>query len=230
MRVIGLIGGTSWEATQVYYRLINEGVKQRVGGYHSARMVIVSVDFAPVEAAARHDRWDEVGEYMSDAARQLEAGGADMVMLTANSTHECFDVVQSATTLPMIHIGDATAAEIARVGVGKVGLLGTRYTMEREFLRKRLDQHGLQVIVPEEPDRTTIHDIVFEELVLGKIRDESRVEFVGVMDRLVERGAGGIILGCTEFGLLVSQADASVPLFDTTELHARAAVDLSLSG
>ena len=225
-----MIGGTSWEATQVYYRLINQDVKQRLGGYHSARMVLVNVDFAPLEAAMRHDHWNEVGEHLAAAARQLEAGGAEMATLTANTMHECFDVVQAATKLPMIHIGDATADEIGRAGVGKVGLLGTRYTMEREFLRKRLEASGLEVIVPEEPDRTTIHDIVFGELVLGKIRDESRTEFIAVMDRLVERGAAGIILGCTEFGLLVSQADASVPLFDTTEIHARAAVDWALAG
>ncbi len=230
MRVMGLIGGTSWEATQVYYRLINEDVKQRLGGYHSARMVIVSVDFAPLEGAMRHDRWDEVGAHLSDAGRQLQAAGAGFVMLTANTMHECFDAVANAVGIPLLHIADPTADAIKRAGATTVGLLGTRYTMEREFLRQRLEDRGLEVIVPEEPDRTTIHDIIFGELVLGKIRDESRTEFVAVMDRLVERGAAGIILGCTEFGLLISQADASVPLFDTTELHARAAVDWALAG
>jgi aspartate racemase len=229
MRVIGMVGGTSWEATQVYYRLINQDVKARLGGYHSARMVIVNVEFGPIEAAMRRDDWDEVCAHLSDAGRQLQAGGAGFVMLTANTAHECFDAVADAIDIPMLHIVDPTADAIDRAGLKKVGLLGTRYTMEREFLRQRLEDRGLEVIVPEEPDRTTIHDIVFDELVLGKIRDQSRTEFVGVMDRLVERGAAGIILGCTEFGLLVSQADASVPLFDTTELHARAAVDLALA-
>src|SRR5258708_38254947 len=227
MRVMGLIGGTSWEATQVYYRLINEDVKQRLGRYHSARMVIVSVDFAPLEDAMRHDRWDEVGRHLSEAARQLRAGGADFVILTANTAHQWFDVVEAAAGLPMLHIADPTADAIERAGIKKVGLLGTRYTVEREFPRQRLDDRGLEVIVPEEPDRTTIHDIVFGELVLGKIRDESRTEFVAVMDRMVARGAAGIILGCTAFGLLMSQADASGPLSDTPELHAPPAVGLA---
>src|SRR5258708_17054585 len=194
MRVMGLIGGTSWEATQVYYRLINEDVKQRLGRYHSARMVIVSVDFAPVEHGMRGARWDEVGGPLSEAARQLRAGGADFVILTANTAPQWFDVVEAAAGLPMLHIADPTADAIERAGIKKVGLLGTRYTMEREFLRQRLDDRGLEVIVPEEPDRTTIHDIVFGELVLGEIRNESRTQFGALMGRLMARGAARVIL------------------------------------
>jgi aspartate racemase len=229
MRVIGMVGGTSWEATAVYYRLINEAVKERLGGFHSARMVIVNVDFAPLEEAMRHDKWDFVGERLADAARQLEEGGADLAMLSANTMHECFDVVQAATSLPMLHIGDPTADAIQAAGVKKVALLGTRYTMERPFLREWLERRGLEVLVPEEADRDTLHEIVFGELVLGRIRDESRTEFIAIIDRLVAQGAGGVILGCTEFGLLISQKDADVPLFDTTVLHAQRAVDLALA-
>src|SRR5258708_36989826 len=167
MRVMGLIGGTSWEATQVYYRLINEDVKQRLGGYHSARMVIVSVDFAPLEGAMRHDRWDEVGAHLSDAGRQLQAAGAGFVMLTANTMHECFDAVANAVGIPLLHIPDPTADPINRAGATTVGLLGTRYTMEREFLRQRLEDRGLEVIVSEEPDPSTIHHLMFGERVLG---------------------------------------------------------------
>ena len=228
MLTIGMVGGTSWEATAVYYRLINEDVKRRLGGYHSARMVIVNVDFAPLEEFMRQDRWDDVGAQLADAARQLERAGADFVMLSANTMHQCVGAFQAATSLPVLHIADPTADAIENAGIRKVGLLGTRYVMERPFLRERLEARGLEVIVPEEPDRTTIHEIIFGELVLGQVNDASREAFVGVMDRLVDRGAGGVILGCTEFGLLISDSDASVPLFDTTVLHARRAVDLAL--
>jgi aspartate racemase len=227
--VIGLIGGTSWEATAVYYRLLNEDVKQRLGGYHSARILLASVDFADIEEFMRQDRWGEIGSRLADSARSLQGGGADMVLLCANTMHQGAAAVEAAVTLPLIHIADPTADAIHQAETRKVGLLGTRYTMEREFLRHKLEERGLEVVVPGEPDRTTIHDIVFEELVLGKVLDSSRSAFLEVIGRLTAQGADGVILGCTEFGLLIGAGDTSVPLFDTTVLHARRAVDIALA-
>jgi len=230
MLTIGMIGGTSWESTAVYYRLINSDVKRRLGGFHSARMVIVSVDFAELEQFMPLGQWDEIGARLADAARAVEAGGADILMLSANTMHQCAEAVQAAVWLPFIHIADVTADAIDAAGHKRVGLLGTRYVMEREFLRQRLESRGLEVLVPEEPDRTTIHDIIFKELVLGEIRGDSRAAFLGVIERLREGGAEGVVLACTEFGLLVADGDASVPLFDTTILHARRAVDMAIGG
>jgi aspartate racemase len=177
----------------------------------------------------RQDRWDEVGSRLAVAARSLQGGGADMVLLCANTMHQGAAAVEAAVTLPLIHIAEPTADAIHQAGIRKVGLLGTRYTMEREFLRHKLEERGLEVVVPGEPDRTTIHDIVFEELVLGKVLDSSRSAFLEVIGRLTDQGADGVILGCTEFGLLIDAGATSVPLFDTTVLHARRAVDLALA-
>jgi aspartate racemase len=213
----------------VYYRLLNEDVKRRLGGFHSARILLASVDFADLEEFMRHDRWDDVGLRLADAARSLQDGGADMVLLCANTMHQGAPAVEAAVSLPLIHIADPTADAIHQAGIRKVGLLGTRYTMEREFLRNRLQGRGLEVVVPGEPDRTTIHDIVFNELVLGKVLDSSRSAFLQVIGRLTDQGADGVILGCTEFGMLVDASDTPVPLFDTTVLHARRAVDIALA-
>lgn len=229
MRVIGLIGGTSWESTAVYYRLLNEEVKQRVGGTHSARILMVSLDGGDLEEFMRRDQWDEVGSRLIDAARSLQAGGADMVLLCSNTNHQCAEAVQAAVNLPLVHIVDPTADAVEQANIRRVGLLGTRYTMERKFLRDRLEARGLEVIVPGEPDRTTIHDIQFKELVFGKRLDSSRRAFIEVIGRLVDQGAEGVILGCTEFGMLIGVGDTSVPLFDTTVLHAKRAVDLALT-
>jgi aspartate racemase len=229
VRVIGLVGGTSWESSAVYYRLLNEGVKHRLGGSHSARIVLVSLDGGDLEEFMRHDQWDEVSSRLTDAARSLQAGGADMVLLCSNTTHQCADAVEAAITVPLVHIVDPTADAVKQANVRRVGLLGTRYTMERRFLRDRLEARGLEVIVPGEPDRTTIHDIQFNELVLGKLLDSSKRTFIEVIGRLVDQGAKGVILGCTEFGMLVGADDISVPLFDTTVFHARRAVDLALA-
>jgi aspartate racemase len=229
MRVIGLIGGTSWESSAVYYRLLNEEVKQRLGGLHSARILMVSLDGSDVAEFMAADRWDEVGNRVADAARSLQAGGADMVLLCSNSTHQCADAVVAAVSLPLVHIIDPTADAVDQAGLQRVGLLGTRYTMERRFLRDRLEARGLEVIVPGEADRTTIHDIQFKELALGKLLDSSRRAFIEVIGRLVDQGAEGVILGCTEFGMLIGADDTSTPLFDTTVLHARRAVDLALT-
>ena len=229
MRVIGLIGGTSWESSAVYYREINEEVKLRVGGSHSARILMVSLDGGDLEDFMRRDQWDEVGSRLIDAARSLQAGGAEMVLLCSNTNHQCAEAVQAAVNLPLVHIVDPTADAVVKANIRRVGLLGTRYTMERKFLRDRLEARGLDVIVPGEPDRTTIHDIQFKELVFGKRLDSSRRAFIEVIGRLVDQGAEGVILGCTEFGMLIGAGDTSVPLFDTTVLHARRAVDLALT-
>ncbi|GAC1474869.1 MAG: aspartate/glutamate racemase family protein [Candidatus Dormibacteraceae bacterium] len=229
MRVIGLIGGTSWESSAVYYRVLNEEVKQRVGGTHSARILMVSLDGGDLEEFMRRDQWDEVGSRLIDAARSLQAGGADMILLCSNTNHQFAEAVQAAVKLPLVHIVDPTADAVELANIRRVGLLGTRYTMERKFLRDRLEARGLDVIVPGEPDRTTIHDIQFKELVFGKRLDSSRRAFIDVIGRLVDQGAEGVILGCTEFGMLIGVGDTSVPLFDTTVLHAKRAVDLALT-
>ena len=190
---------------------------------------MVSLDGGDLEEFMRRDQWDEVGSRLIDAARSLQAGGADMVLLCSNTNHQCAEAVEAAVNLPLVHIVDPTADAVEHANMRRVGLLGTRYTMERKFLRDRLEARGLDVIVPDEPDRTTIHDIQFKELVFGKRLDSSRRAFIEVIGRLVDKGAEGVILGCTEFGMLIGAGDTSVPLFDTTVLHAKRAVDLALT-
>ncbi len=229
MKTIGLIGGMSWESTIPYYRHINEAVKQRLGGLHSARIVMVSVDFHDIEAHMRAGRWDDVGAALAQAARTLETAGADLLVLATNTMHKVADAITAAVHIPLLHIADPTAQAIKAAGHHKIGLLGTRFTMEQAFYRERLEvQHGIEVLAPDEPERALVHRVIFEELCLGIIRPESRVEFRAVMQQLVERGAQGIILGCTEFSLLVGAGDASVPLFDTTALHAHAAAQAAM--
>jgi aspartate racemase len=230
MRTIGLIGGMSWESSAEYYRLINAAVKERLGGLHSARSLLLTVDFAEIEAMQQQGRWDEAGELLADASHALERGGADCIVLCTNTMHKVAEAITAATALPFIHIADATAAAIRAAGLRCVGLLGTRFTMEERFYRGRLvEQHGLEVLVPEAADRAVINRVIYEELCLGVIREESRAQYRAVIERLVEQGAEGVILGCTEITLLVSQADSAVPLFDTTRLHALAAVDFALA-
>ncbi|MFI5281953.1 MAG: aspartate/glutamate racemase family protein [Candidatus Dormibacterales bacterium] len=223
------MGGTSWESTAVYYRLLNEEVRRRLGGSHSARILMVSLDGGDLEELMSDDQWDEVCGRVVDAARSLEAGGADMALICSNTNHQCAEAVEASVGLPLVHIADPAADAVRQANIRRVGLLGTRYTMERGFLRDRLEARGLEVIVPGEPDRTTIHDIQFKELVFGKRLDSSRSAFIDVIDRLVGQGAEGVILGCTEFGMLIGAGDTSVPLFDTTVLHAKRAVDLALT-
>lgn len=231
MRTIGLIGGMSWESSAEYYRLINEAVKQRLGGLHSARSLLLSVDFAEIEAMQSGGRWNEAGGLLADAARQLERAGADCVVLCTNTMHKVADAITSATALPFLHIADATAAAIHAAGLRRVGLLGTRFTMEQDFYRGRLaEQHGLEVLVPEVTDRAVVNRVIYEELCLGMISAEARAQYRAIIERLIGQGAEGVILGCTEITLLVSQADSAVPLFDTTRLHAGAAVDFALAG
>lgn len=229
MKVIGLIGGMSWESTVPYYCSINELVKQRLGGLHSARVVLYSVDFHDIEKLQHAGKWDEAGEMLAAAASSVAAAGAEFIVLCTNTMHKVVPAIESAVTIPVLHIADATAAEIRRAGLHRVGLLATRFTMEQDFYRGRLEsKHGITVIVPEQAERDLVHRIIYDELCLGVIRDDSRERYRQIIARLVERGAEGIIYGCTEIGLLVTQADAPVPVFDTAKIHAERAVDFAL--
>ena len=231
MKVIGLIGGMSWESTVPYYCHINELVKQRLGGLHSARIVLYSVDFHDIEKLQHAGRWDEAGAILAAAAQALVAAGADFIVLCTNTMHKVVGAIESAVTIPVLHIADATAAEIQRAALRRVGLLATRFTMEQDFYRGRLEsQHGIDVIVPDEGERELVHRVIYDELCLGVISDTSRERYREIITRLVERGVEGIIFGCTEIGLLVSQADSPVPVFDTAQIHAAAAVEFALAG
>jgi aspartate racemase len=230
MKTIGLIGGMSWESSIEYYRIINETVKARLGGLHSARSIMYSVDFAEIEALQHQGRWDKATEMMIDAARRVERGGADFVIICTNTMHRMADQVQAQIRIPLLHIADATAASIKARGMKRIGLLGTRFTMEEEFYKGRLvDKHGLDVIIPADAEREIVHRVIYDELVLGQIRPASQEQYVRIMARLAAQGAEGIILGCTEIGLLVGDQDSPVPLFDTTRIHAVAAVEYALT-
>lgn len=229
MKTIGILGGMSWESSIEYYRLTNQLVKQRLGGLHSAKSVMVSVDFAPVEDCMSRGEWDQVGTYLVDAARQVEKAGADLLVIATNTMHKRYDQVRQAVTIPVLHIADAAGERIQEVGLTRVGLLGTKYTMEQDFYRARLeDQFGVEVLVPGDVDRVLVDRIIFEELVLGIIRQESKINFIRVIDDLIGQGAEGIILGCTEIPLLIQAQDVAVPVFDTTFLHAELAVRFAL--
>jgi len=224
MKTLGLIGGMSWESTVPYYRTINQTVKEQLGGLHSARLLLYSVDFAQIEKLQHAGDWDAAGAVLADAARSLKAGGAQLLVICTNTMHKVADAVEAASGLPLLHIADPTGEAIRAKGVTRIGLLGTRFTMEQAFYRQRLiERHGLDVLVPEADERDIVHRVIYDELCQGVIREESREQYRRVMASLVARGAQGIILGCTEIGLLVGEGDASVPLFDTTALHARAA-------
>jgi amino-acid racemase len=227
---IGLLGGMSWESTAVYYRLVNELVASRLGGLHSADVVLRSVDFFDVERLQSSGAWDEAGELLGREAEALEAAGSDVLVLCTNTMHRVAPAVEVAVSIPFVHIADATADAVRAAGLSRVGLLATGYTMEQDFYVGRLrERHGLDVLVPGEPDRREVHRVIYEELCLGVIRDESRTEYRRVMERLADRGAEAILLGCTEIDLLVDQADSELPLFDTTRIHAEKAVELALA-
>jgi len=231
MRVIGLLGGMSWESTAIYYRLINEGVRERVGPLSSAELVLYSVDFERIDRMQRHDDWDGIGRMLADAAKRVEAAGADFLVVCANTAHKVAPAMESEIGIPLLHIADAMASEIRKAGASTVGLLGTKFTMEEEFIRGRLaERHGIEVLIPDEDERETIHRVIFDELCAGVIRDESRAEHVEIIERLAARGAQAVVLGCTEIPLLVGPDDSPIPVFDTTAIHARAAVDRSLEG
>lgn len=230
MKTIGLLGGMSWESTLPYYRHINEAVRERLGGLHSARLVLYSLDFHEIEALQRQGDWAAAGTLLADAARRLESAGADFLLLCTNTMHKVADAIEAASDLPLLHIADPTAAAIQAAGLQRVGLLGTRFTMEQPFYRQRLeDRHGIQVLVPDEPDRAEVHRVIYEELCRGVVSEASRQAYRQVISRLVARGAQAVILGCTEIGLLVRADDAEVPLFDTCVLHAQAAAERALS-
>ena len=229
--LIGLIGGMSWESSAQYYRLINTGVRDRVGGVASARTLMWSFDFTRIEALQHAGDWDTLAGELVIASKALQKGGADFLVLCTNTMHRCAWAIDAAVKIPLLHIADPTAAAIQATGLTKVGLLGTAFTMEQDFYRGRLeDKFGLEVLIPEAEDRKAVHDIIYRELVTGQVLDASREVYRGVIQRLVERGAQGIILGCTEIMLLIGQADSPVPVFDTTTLHAMAAVEKALGG
>jgi aspartate racemase len=230
MKTIGLIGGMTWHSTVDYYRYINEGIHGRLGGSHSARCAMISVEFDEFERLQAAGDWARLTALMVEAARSVERAGADFIVICANTMHKTADDVAAAVKIPLIHIADATAEAVKAQGLTAVGLLGTRYTMEQEFYRKRLeDRHGLRVFVPGEPDRTTVHEVIYKELAVGVIRDESRRAYLDIVGRLARAGAQGVILGCTEIPLLIKPGDGDLPLFDTTALHAAAAVRAALS-
>lgn len=229
MKTIGLIGGMSWESTVPYYRQINETVKAHLGGLHSAKLILYSVDFHEVEEFQRSGNWEAAGALLAGAASALEAAGADLLVLCTNTMHKVAADIEGAVSIPLFHIADPTAIEIKRAGHSTIGLLGTRFTMEQAFYRDRLtERHGLQVVVPAVEDREIIHRIIYEELCLGVVRPESRAEYQRIMNSLASQGAQAIILGCTEISLLVGLQDTEIPLFDTTAIHARAAAEEAL--
>lgn len=230
MRTIGLIGGMSWESSLEYYRLINQTVQARLGGLHSARSVLVSVDFAEIAALQHGGEWEGAAARMAAAARSLERAGAECVVLCTNTMHKLAGAIEAAVRIPFLHIADPTAARVREAGLWTVGLLGTRFTMEEDFYRGRLEaRHGLRVLVPEGAERELVHRVIYDELCRGLVRPESRAAYAAVIRGLVGAGAQGIVLGCTEIGLLVRAEDSPVPLFDTAALHAQAAVDFALA-
>jgi aspartate racemase len=229
VKTIGLLGGMSWESSIEYYRIINETVRSRLGGLHSAQCVMYSVDFAEIEELQRGGRWPQATKLMVDAARHVQNGGADFLVICTNTMHKMADDVQRQIAIPLLHIADATAERIKAGGIETVGLLGTRFTMEEDFYKGRLVAgHGLQVVVPSAGEREIVDAVIYEELCLGRVEDSSREKYVSIMDNLVESGAEGIILGCTEIGLLVGDDCDRVPLFNTATIHAEAAVDYAL--
>lgn len=225
MKTIGLIGGMSWESSLEYYRIINEKVKHELGGLHSAKCIMYSVDFEEIQHLQHQGRWDELTQIMINAAQRLERAGAEMVVICTNTMHKMANEVEANITLPLVHIADTTAEAIKEKGLKKVALLGTRFTMEQDFYKGRLtDKHQLGVVVPNNDDMNLVHKIIYQELCLGNIKDASRKEYLRIIEALIQQGAEGIILGCTEIPLLIKQADVAVPVFDTTTIHAETAV------
>ncbi|MED0771256.1 aspartate/glutamate racemase family protein [Bacillus siamensis] len=229
MKTIGLIGGMSWESSAEYYRIINEEIKKKLGGLHSAKCVLYSVDFKEIEHYQSEGAWDKAGAALGEAARSLEKAGADFIVICTNTMHKVIGYIQKMITIPILHIADATADQITRQGIRSVGLLGTKYTMEQDFYKSRIESHNINVIVPADEEREVINHIIYQELCLGEIKQSSKTMYKKIINHLVDRGAEGIILGCTEIGLLVKAEDSEVPLFDTAFIHAQTAVNTSLS-
>ncbi|MGG0176328.1 aspartate/glutamate racemase family protein [Gottfriedia acidiceleris] len=230
MKTIGLIGGMSWESSLLYYQIMNERVKEKLGGHHSAKSLLYSVDFQVIKTLQFEDRWDELTKIMIDIAKKLETSGADCLVICTNTMHKMAKEVEESVKIPLLHIADATAKEIVNNGIKKVALLGTAFTMEHDFYKGRLiEQFGLDVIVPNEAERKLIHNIIYEELCLGIVKEESKQLYLNIINQLIEHGAEAVILGCTEITMLISQENCSIPVFDTTRIHAESAVDFALS-
>jgi aspartate racemase len=229
VKTIGLIGGMSWESSIEYYRIINETTRTKLGGLHSAKSLMYSVDFAEVEILQHQGKWAEAADMLVDAAKRLENGGADFIVLCTNTMHKVAEEIQASVQIPLLHIADATAQVVKDSGIRAVGLLGTRFTMEEEFYKGRLSQqYGLQVHIPNAQERDVIHRVIYDELVVGEIKQHSKEQYLGIIERMLAQGAEGVILGCTEIGLLIHEQDSRVPLFDTTRIHAEAAVEYAL--
>lgn len=229
MKTIGLLGGMSWESSALYYQLINEALRDQLGGLHSAKLVMTSVDFAEIEHFQSTGDWASAGRILAEQSRRLEAAGADFLVLCTNTMHKVAPDIENAVTIPLLHLADATAIAVAESGIATVALLGTAFTMEQEFYKDRVAAHGLRVIVPDAAQRAIIHRVIYEELVLGIINDASREQYVAIIASLRERGAEGVILGCTEIELLIGENDNPIPIFPTTQLHAEAAVKMALA-
>ncbi|MED1580362.1 aspartate/glutamate racemase family protein [Bacillus amyloliquefaciens] len=229
MKTIGLIGGMSWESSAEYYRIINEEIKKKLGGLHSAKCLLYSVDFKEIEHYQSVGAWDKAGEALGEVARSLEKAGADFIVICTNTMHKVLGYIQEMITIPILHIADATAEQIIRQDIRSIGLLGTKYTMEQDFYKSRIASHDINVIVPDDDERELINNIIYQELCLGEIKQSSKNIYKKIINNLVDRGAEGIILGCTEIGLLVKADDSKVPLFDRTLIHAQKAVNKSLS-
>ncbi|WP_404408132.1 aspartate/glutamate racemase family protein [Pseudidiomarina marina] len=228
MKTIGIIGGMSWESTQTYYRLINQKVREQLGGLHSAKVILYSVDFAEIEPLQHAGDWAGTADILAEAAQALETAGADFIVLATNTMHKVSPEIELAVNIPLLHIADATAAALQADNITTVGLLGTKFTMEQDFYRDRLESHGICVVVPEIRERNRIHEVIFKELCLGKTEPQSKADYLNIINKLGEYGADAIILGCTEIGLLIDQADTSIKLYDTTEIHADQAVKFAL--
>ncbi len=229
MKIIGLIGGLSWESSAVYYRVINELIRSKLGGTHSAKSIMYSVDFAEFDELQHQGDWDKLTDLMIDAGMRLKNGGAHFIVICTNTMHKVADVVEREVGIPLVHIADTAATEVKKRGLRKVALLGTKFTMEQDFYKGRLAQkHGIDVVVPEQEERQAIHSVIYQELILGKILEPSRERFVKIIENMHNAGAEGVILGCTEIPLLISQKDSRIPIFDTTQIHAAAAVEFSL--
>lgn len=228
MKTIGLIGGMSWQSTIPYYRILNESIRDALGGFHSARILLYSVDFAEIEVLQREGRWDESADQLTAVARALERAGADFLVIGTNTMHIVADQIAASIDIPLLHVADATATAVLASGAQTVGLLGTRFTMEKDFYRHRLESHGLRVLIPDQTDRDELHRVIFEELVLGRLEPDSRTTYRRIVAGLVAKGAQAIIFGCTEIGLLIDQSDSAVPVFDTTTIHAQAAARYAL--
>ena len=223
MKTIGLIGGMSWESTVTYYQLINETIKEQCGGLHSAKILMYSVDFAEIEECQANGEWEKSGEILANVAQNLEKAGADFIVICTNTMHKVLPQIQESINIPIIHIADATADELEKQKIKKVALLGTKYTMTQDFYKERILARGIEVMIPEETDVEIVNRIIYEELCLGEIREASKTEYIRIINQLKDEGAEGIILGCTEIGLLIKQEDSSLPVFDTTQIHAKVA-------